>query len=185
MFSTTRFDRRGLVLAAFVAALSLGPSGVPAAAGQGGAGSVTGAVLDELGGVLPGVTVTVRDAARGLTRSTVTDAGGGYEIAGLPAGDYEVEARLAGFLGESSAVTVGDGAPRALNLTLAIAPLAETVTVTRSDQRLASVPNAVAVVGAEALDSRSASRRSTRRCGAFRACWCRTGAATGCPAASG
>ncbi len=152
MFSTTRFDRRGLVLAAFVAALSLGPSGVPAAAGQGGAGSVTGAVLDELGGVLPGVTVTVRDAARGLTRSTVTDAGGGYEIAGLPAGDYEVEARLAGFLGESSAVTVGDGAPRALNLTLAIAPLAETVTVTRSDQRLASVPNAVAVVGAEALD---------------------------------
>ena len=152
MFSTIRFDRRGLVLAASMVALCLGPGAAPAAAGQGGTGSVTGAVLDELGGVLPRVTVTVRDAASGLTRSTVTDAGGGYEIEGLPAGDYEVEAQLAGFLGEPSTVTIGSGVPRALNLTLAIAPLAETVTVTRSGQRLASVPNAVAVVGAEALD---------------------------------
>ena len=152
MFSTIRFDRRGLVLAASMVALCLGPGAAPAAAEQGGTGSVTGAVLDELGGVLPRVTVTVRDAASGLTRSTVTDAGGGYEIEGLPAGDYEVEAQLAGFLGEPSTVTIGSGVPRALNLTLAIAPLAETVTVTRSGQRLASVPNAVAVVGAEALD---------------------------------
>ena len=152
MFSTTRSDRCGLLAATFIATFCLGPIGVPSAAGQRGAGSVTGAVMDELGGVLPGVTVTVRNTASGLTRTTITDAGGGWEIAGLPAGDYEVEAQLAGFLGESSTVTVGSDAPRALNLTLAIAPLAETVTVTRSDQRLASVPNAVAVVGAESLD---------------------------------
>ena len=179
MFSTTRSDRCGLLAATFIATFCLGPIGVPSAAGQRGAGSVTGAVMDELGGVLPGVTVTVRDVASGLSRSTVTDAGGGWEIAGLPAGDYEVEAQLAGFLGESSTVTVGRDAPRALNLTLAIAPLAETVTVTRSDQRLASVPNAVAVVGAESLDF------TTRLCAAFPACSCRTGAATGCRGASG
>ena len=123
-----------------------------AAAGQDDVGSLTGVVLDEIGGVLPGVTVTARSAASGLPRSTVTDAGGAYEIGGLPAGDYEVEAQLAGFLGEPSTVMVGGAATTTLDLTLAIAPLAETVTVTRSDQRLASVPNAVAVVGAESLD---------------------------------
>ena len=151
VFSTIRFDRGGPGRAAAAVALWL-LTGAPAAAEQdGGTGSVTGTVLDELGGVLPGVAVTARDAAGRPPRSTVSDARGAYEIAGLPAGEYEIEAFLPGFLGESAAVTVGGGAT-ALDLTLAIAPLAETVTVTRSDQRLASVPNAVAVVGAEALD---------------------------------
>ncbi len=151
MFSTIRFDGVGLARAASTAALCLFLGGSPAAAGQDGSGSLAGTVRDELGGVLPGVAVTVRDAAGGPPRGAVTDAGGAWAIAGLPDGGYEVEAFLPGFLGESASVTVAGGAA-ALDLTLAIAPLAETVTVTRSDQRLASVPNAVAVVGAEALD---------------------------------
>ena len=152
MFPTIRFDIGGLVHVASIAALCLFMGAASAAAGQDDVGSLTGVVLDEIGGVLPGVTVTARSAASGLPRSTVTDAGGAYEIGGLPAGDYEVEAQLAGFLGEPSTVMVGGAATTTLDLTLAIAPLAETVTVTRSDQRLASVPNAVAVVGAESLD---------------------------------
>ena len=137
--------------AACVAVLAGAAGPAPLAAGQGDSGSLMGTVTDELGGVLPGATVTARNAVTGLARNAVSDAGGAYEIAVLPAGSYELEASLPGFLGKASTVTIGGG-PTTLDLTLAIAPLAETVTVTRSEQRLASVPNAVAVVGAEALD---------------------------------
>ena len=155
MFSSIRFDRRRMpatVLGALGALCLL--FGVAAdAAGQDAAGSVSGTVRDELGGVLPGVTVTARASdAGGAPRVTVTDAGGRYEITGLPDGGYSVEAALPGFLGETAAAAIDGGGAATLDLVLAIAPLAETVTVTRAEQRLASVPNAVAVVGAEALD---------------------------------
>ncbi len=123
----------------------------PAAAAQDDAGSIIGAVLDELGGVLPGATVTVAHGETGLLRSAVTDAQGIYSIVRLPGGTYTVGVLMPGFLGEATTVTVGSTAAR-LDLTLAIAPMAETVEVTRSAQTLASVPNAVAVVGNEQIN---------------------------------
>ncbi|MXY24523.1 MAG: TonB-dependent receptor [Acidobacteria bacterium] len=132
------------------AALVLGP-GAPAASAQDDAGSIIGAVVDELGGVLPGATVTLEHEQTGLVRSAVTDAQGIYSISRLPAGDYGVTVLMPGFLGESTTVTVGSTAAR-LDLTLGIAPIAETVEVTRSAQTLATVPNAVAVVGNEQIN---------------------------------
>ena len=125
--------------------------GAPAAAAQEDAGSIIGAVVDEIGGVLPGATVTVEHGETGLLRSAVTDAQGIYSILRLPAGDYTVGVLMPGFLGDVTTVTVGSTAAR-LDLTLAIAPIAETVEVTRSAQTLASVPNAVAVVGNEQIN---------------------------------
>lgn len=151
MLSKIRCGTGGLATAAAVAALYLVAGGWPAAAEQGDAGSLAGTVTDELGGVLPGATVTARNTATGLSRSAISGAGGEYEMARLPAGSYEVDVSLPGFLGESATVTIGASAA-SLDLTLSIAPLAETVNVTRSGGTLASVPNAVAVVGAESLD---------------------------------
>ena len=125
--------------------------GAPAAAAQEDAGSIIGAVVDEIGGVLPGATVTVEHGETGLLRSAVTDAQGIYSILRLPAGDYTVGVLMPAFLGDVTTVTVGSTAAR-LDLTLAIAPIAETVEVTRSAQTLASVPNAVAVVGNEQIN---------------------------------
>ena len=151
MLSRIRRGTGGLATAAAVAALYVVAGAGPAAAQQGAAGSLAGTVTDELGGVLPGATVTARNTATGLSRSAISGAGGEYEMARLPAGSYEVDVSLPGFLGELATVTVGASAA-SLDLTLSIAPLAETVNVTRSGGTLASVPNAVAVVGAESLD---------------------------------
>ena len=150
--SEVRFCIRAVAAAAGVAAVVALAGDVTLLAGQqGGPASLTGVVSDELGGVLPGVTVTAESAGGGPTREAVSDGAGRYAIAGLPAGTYDVEAALAGFEGRTETVEVGAAGAR-VDLTLAIAPLAETVTVTRSDRVLSTVPNAVAVVGADDID---------------------------------
>ena len=121
-----------------------------AAAAQDDDGSIWGVVTDELGGLLPGVTVTARSPATGIARSGVTGDVGSYEITRLPAGDYEVTAALPGFRGAAVTATVA-GAETIVDFVLSIAPLAETVTVTRSGQGLGDVANAVTVLGSEAL----------------------------------
>ena len=117
---------------------------------QDDAGAIWGIVSDQTGGLLPGVTVTAQHAATGLARSAVTSEDGDYEIARLPAGDYEVSVFLPGFRADPTAARV-EGAETEVDFTLTIAPLAETVTVTRSEQGLDDVANAVAVLGPEAL----------------------------------
>jgi len=58
-------------------------------------GHVAGRVIDGSGGLLPGVTVTVR--ATNLRRQTVTDAGGRFDVTDVPPGSYIVTAELTGF----------------------------------------------------------------------------------------
>ena len=125
-------------------------AGIEPAVAQDDAGSIWGIVSDQVGGLLPGVTVTAQHAATGLARSAVTSEDGDYEIARLPAGDYEVSVFLPGFRADPTAARVA-GAETIVDFTLTIAPLAETVTVTRSEQGLDDVANAVAVLGSEAL----------------------------------
>lgn len=120
-------------------------------AAQGSDGALTGVIADESGGVLPGATVTARERTSRLSRSGVSDATGQYELARLPAGDYDVAVLLPGFSGQTVPVTV-EASPVNQDFTLSIAPLAETVNVTRSDQTLATVPNAVALVQQEDID---------------------------------
>ena len=60
-------------------------------------GTLEGTVVDEQGSGLPGVTLTVTNAATGSARVDVTDASGGFRFPSLPAGDYTVMAELSGF----------------------------------------------------------------------------------------
>ena len=122
-----------------------------ALAQQDGLGAIRGTIADESGAVLPSVTVTARNTETGLSRSALTDTQGDYEISSLDTGRYEVNGTLPGFRGQTTTVTVSEGESQ-LDLTLDIAPLAETVTVTRSEQTLASVPNAVALIQQDDLD---------------------------------
>lgn len=55
-------------------------------------GEIVGTVIDETGGVLPGVTVTIRNQATGVSRDTQTDERGRYRAPLLPVGSYEVSA---------------------------------------------------------------------------------------------
>jgi hypothetical protein len=60
-------------------------------------GGITGRVVDEAGGVVPGATVTVAQAGTGMVRETVTNASGLYAEPYLPVGTYDVTVTLAGF----------------------------------------------------------------------------------------
>ena len=59
-------------------------------------GEIEGTVSSE-GGVLPGVTVTVRNTATGLSRDASTDRSGRYRAPLLPVGTYEVTATVESF----------------------------------------------------------------------------------------
>jgi hypothetical protein len=70
---------------------------VPGAAQTAATGNIEGAVTDVSGGVLPGVTVLVRNVQTNVSRELVTGSDGRYRAAALQPGDYEVSAMLAGF----------------------------------------------------------------------------------------
>ena len=60
-------------------------------------GSLSGSVVDESGGVIPGADVTViNEASKGVRRS-VTNADGFFAFASLPAATYTVQVSIAGF----------------------------------------------------------------------------------------
>ena len=69
---------------------------VPAFAQQ-GTTELRGKVVDAQGGVLPGVTVTVRNQATGMFRETQSGSDGSFIASGLTPGTYEVTAALQGF----------------------------------------------------------------------------------------
>lgn len=67
------------------------------AAAQATTGRISGIVKDTSGGVLPGVSVTVKELDTNFTQNTVTDAEGAYIFVNLPLGRWEVTAELQGF----------------------------------------------------------------------------------------
>ena len=103
----------------------------PAVAAQTTNGVIAGTVGDAQGGVLPGVTVTTRNAETGLTRSVVTEADGRYRIAALPPGRYTLRAELQGFGSvEVTEITVNIGAELVRDVTLQVQGVQESVSVT-------------------------------------------------------
>ena len=59
--------------------------------------SLSGRVTDQTGAVVSGATVTANNLDTGMSRSTVTDQAGRYELIALPIGQYDVRARKPGF----------------------------------------------------------------------------------------
>jgi protocatechuate 3,4-dioxygenase beta subunit len=72
-------------------------SHAPLAMAQSTAAMVSGTVVDEQKGALPGATITIRNLDSGQVRTTATDARGAFQIVGIPPGRYEVTAELTGF----------------------------------------------------------------------------------------
>lgn len=92
MFRAGSLARRRLrfaVLIPLAVLIAVGPSTRVAA--QTTNGAIAGIVSDAQGGVLPGVTVTLRNAETGLTRTIVTEVDGRYRVGGLPRGATNCE----------------------------------------------------------------------------------------------
>ena len=65
--------------------------------GQDVTGSITGTVTDPTGGAIAGATVTVKDAARGLTYTAVSNESGLYRFSQVPVGNYDLRVEKQGF----------------------------------------------------------------------------------------
>jgi iron complex outermembrane receptor protein len=118
------------------------------------AGDVTGSVVDESGGALPGATVTLTGA--GGTLSGVTRADGKFTIAGAAAGTYKVSVSMSGFASASKdGVAVADAGGDIGSFTLKIATLGETVVVSASkvESTVINAPVTMSVITAETLQT--------------------------------
>jgi hypothetical protein len=95
-------------------------------------GSILVRVQDEQGAAVPGVSVTISSPSLVAGSATgVTDSGGVNRFPSLPPGVYSVRVELQGFrpmVRENLSVLTGQTTP--LDMTLTVATLAETVTVT-------------------------------------------------------
>jgi len=58
---------------------------------------ITGTISDSTGAVIPGVQVTVTNAATQVSREATTDADGFYQVLALPIGSYKITATRQGF----------------------------------------------------------------------------------------
>ena len=117
---------RARTLAALMAVLLLS---WPVAA-QDQRGTIEGTVKDASGAVLPGATVEAKTAT-GAVLSATSDASGGFRFPSVSPGVYEVTATLASFAPQKFAdVTVGLGQIKRLEFALALAGVAESVSVT-------------------------------------------------------
>ncbi len=92
---------------------------------------VTGIVRDQSGGVMPGVTVTAKSNATGLTRSEVTDASGTYRLVALLPGSYTITVEIQGFTTQTLPnVSLAIDQTATLDFALKPASVSENVTVT-------------------------------------------------------
>jgi hypothetical protein len=93
-------------------------------------GAITGRVLDEGGGVVPGASVTVTQTGTRVVRETVTNGAGQYTVPYLSVGTYELTAALAGFNGARvTGITIRIGLTATVDLLLTAASVKSEVTV--------------------------------------------------------
>lgn len=113
-------------------ALAMAVAWAPLTAAQGvTTGALSGVVVDQDGGRLPGVTVEAVNPATGTRYVNVTDEQGRYSLRNMRTGDYNVTASLEGFVpAEQSGIEVRLGQDDRVNFTLEIGAIEDVVTVT-------------------------------------------------------
>ena len=92
-------------------------------------GTILGSVTDSTGAVLSGASVTARNTATGLQRTTQTSSDGSYSIPELPIGTYEVTASQAGFQTWVTRVEVSVASERRVDAQLKPGQVSERVEV--------------------------------------------------------
>jgi hypothetical protein len=110
---------------------------------QGLTGQISGTVTDSGGGVMPGATVSIKNAGTNQVREAITGADGAFQFPDLLAGTYDITVGVQGFKTyEQKGIVLGATERVALRaITLEVGQLQETVTVT-SEASLVQTTNA-------------------------------------------
>jgi len=138
-----RITRVLIVLLVFLSALS--------AFGQTTA-SLTGNVTTD-GKALPGATVTIYAPTLQGTRTTVSGENGGYQISGLPPGDYTVTFELSGMATVTKHVQVRLSQTSRADADLKVAALSESLTVTASVPSVLETPQVSSTFTSKQIES--------------------------------
>lgn len=91
--------------------------------------TVQGRVFDTTGAAIPQASITVLNAATGLSRSTTAGPTGDYQITLLPAGDYTVTAEKAGFTKAAKKIHLDIGAAGNVDFNLSVGQVTQEVVV--------------------------------------------------------
>ena len=118
---------------------------IPIAAAQAFA-TLSGTLVDTTGAPLPGAAVVLTSPERQSKYEVTTTPTGAFQFVGLPAGAYEIEARVPGFSSAHDKVSLAAGQSLQHKLELKVGILNETVTVTDDGGR---DPSADPVIRAE------------------------------------
>ena len=113
-----------LVLAALVVAFVSAPAFAQATS------SISGVVVDQAGGVIPGATVTAKNVATGVTFTAYAGPQGTFTVPAVPTGTYAVTVSLTGFkTAILNDVVVSVAGPANVRAVLEVGAVTETVNV--------------------------------------------------------
>jgi hypothetical protein len=123
-------SRRWVTSVCMVLALLALAVGSATAQSQAINGTIEGTIRDSIGGLMPGVTVTIRNMDTGAERVVVTTAEGQYRAPLLPLGSYRVAAELQGFKKfEQTGILLGAGDTKIVDVLLQVGAMTEVVSV--------------------------------------------------------
>jgi hypothetical protein len=89
--------RHRLVRVVLTVTMLLGGALAASVLAQGLTGQITGTVTDSGGGVMPGATVSIKNAGTNQVRESVTGADGAFTFPDLLAGTYDITVSVQGF----------------------------------------------------------------------------------------
>jgi hypothetical protein len=119
------------VVVVSVLMLAVAPSVWAQGGGASATGTIQGRVTDAQGAVLPGVAVTATSPALIQPQTTVSSEAGNYRFPAVPPGTYTVTYELTGFNAVNrEGIQIALGFTANVNVTMQLATLQETVTVT-------------------------------------------------------
>ncbi len=100
------------------------------ASAQSDKGTLAGTITDASGALVPGATLTVTGAATGTSYTAISTSSGGYRIADMRLGAYNVQVKAAGFkTAERTGVLIQVNTVSSLDITLEVGNTTETVQV--------------------------------------------------------
>src|SRR5688572_20946655 len=132
MSSWVRRMVTGSICLAFVLVISF------AAQSQESGGRITGAVKDNDGAFVSGVSVSLLLPNQAVSRATVTDAEGKFTFDRIAPGSYQVVVERSGFTTYREAVQITPGDTKQVPVVLEVNPVAASVTITAEAGQIAS-----------------------------------------------
>lgn len=103
-------------------------------------GTIRGIVKDPQGLPLPGATITARSSALQGDRTAVTDADGAFLLRAVPPGTYTLKVEMSGMTPVEKVANVPLGGVAQLDVSMAIAQVQESVTVSGETPTMLSTP---------------------------------------------